>query len=52
MSETAVTIAIYSGLGLIIAVVIFAGAFWFANAAKRGNLQFKWRQRRTAGRRD
>jgi hypothetical protein len=47
MSETAVTIAIYVGLGLLVAVVIFAGALWFANAAKRGNMQFKWRRRRS-----
>ena len=50
MSETAVTIAIYAGLGLLVAIVIFAGALWFANAAKRGNMQFKWRRRRSAAR--
>lgn len=48
MSDTAVTIMIYAGLGLLVAIVIFAGAFWFANAAKRGNMQFKWRRRRSA----
>jgi len=50
MSETAVSVAIYAGLGLLVAIAIFAGAFWFANAAKRGNMQFKWRRRRTAAR--
>lgn len=48
MSETAVSIAIYAGLGLIVALVIFAGALWFANAARRGNMQFKWRRRQSA----
>lgn len=48
MSETAVSVAIYAGLGLLVAIVIFAGAFWFANAAKRGNMQFKWRRRAAA----
>jgi len=52
MSETAVAIAIYAGLGLLIAVVIFAGALWFANAAKRGNIEFKWRRRRRAAHED
>lgn len=46
MSETAVTVAIYTGVGLLLAAAIFAGAFWFANAAKKGNLRFKWAQRR------
>jgi hypothetical protein len=45
MPEVVVTIAIYAGLGLLVALVIFAGALWFANAAKRGNMRFKWRRR-------
>ena len=52
MSETAVSIAIYAGLGLGVAVLIFAGALWFANAAKKGNLRFKWTQRRSEARRE
>lgn len=47
MSETAVTILIYAGLGLVVAIAIFAGALWFANRAKRGNLRFKRMQQRT-----
>lgn len=47
MSDTAVSMAVYAGLGLIVAVVIFIGALWFANAAKKGSLRFKWRQRRS-----
>jgi len=43
---------IYAGLGLLVTIVIFAGAFWFANAAKRGNMQLKWRRRRSAPRED
>jgi len=50
MSETAVAIAIYAGLGVLVAIVILAGALWFANAAKRGNMQFKWRRRKAAAR--
>ncbi|HEX6993485.1 MAG TPA: hypothetical protein VF339_04985 [Gammaproteobacteria bacterium] len=48
MSESAVAIAIYAGLGLLVAVVIFAGALWLANAARRGNIELKWRRRRRA----
>ena len=45
MSETAVAVALYAGLGLLVALVIFAGALWFANAARRGNMEFKGRRR-------
>jgi hypothetical protein len=46
VSDSALTILIYTGLGLVVVVVVFLGALWFANAAKRGNLRFKWAQRR------
>ncbi|MBN1239660.1 MAG: hypothetical protein JXB36_14245 [Gammaproteobacteria bacterium] len=46
MSEGAMTILIYTGAGLLAVVVILVGALWFANAAKKGNLRFRWRQRR------
>lgn len=46
MSEGAVTILIYTGAGLLAVVAIFLGALWFANAAKKGNLRFRWAQRR------
>jgi hypothetical protein len=51
MSDTTVTFMLYTGLGLVVAILIFAGAFWFATAAKKGNVQFKWRQRRSSARR-
>lgn len=46
VSDSAVTILIYIGLGLAVVAVIFLGALWFANTAKKGNLRFKWAQRR------
>jgi hypothetical protein len=36
---------VYTGLALLIVILIFVGALRFANAAKRGNLRYKWAQR-------
>ena len=38
--------ALYAGGALLIAVAILIGALWFANTAKKGNLRFKWLNRR------
>ncbi|MFO7288060.1 MAG: hypothetical protein LOD94_02545 [Gammaproteobacteria bacterium] len=45
MSDSAVALAIYAGIGLLVAVVIFVTALRLANAAKRGNVRFARRQR-------
>jgi len=45
MSDSAVALAIYAGIGLVVAIVIFATALRLANAAKRGNVRFARRQR-------
>ena len=47
MSDTTIAVAIYAGLGLLIALAIFAGALWFANAARCGNMRLKRRRRAT-----
>lgn len=48
MSDSALTIALYTGGGLLAVVIIFLGALWFANAAKKGSMRFKWAQRRSS----
>lgn len=52
MSDSALTILLYTGGGLVAVVAIFLGALWFANAAKKGNLRFKWAQRRVVAQRE
>jgi hypothetical protein len=47
VSDGALTILLYTGAGLVAVAVILVGALWFANAAKKGNLRFRWWQRRT-----
>lgn len=51
MSDSAATILIYTGAGLVAVVIILAGALWFANSAKKGNLRFRGRQRREVSQR-
>jgi hypothetical protein len=51
VSDNVLTIALYTGGGLLAVVVIFLGALWFANTAKKGNMRFKWRQLRRVQRR-
>lgn len=38
-------LALYTGLALLIVLAIFFGAAWFVNAARKGNMRFKWRAR-------
>lgn len=47
MADTAVTFVIYFTVALIVVIAIFLGALRFANAAKKGNLRFGRRQRRS-----
>ncbi len=40
-----VALAVYAGIGVVVAVVVLAAAFRFANAAKKGSMRFARRQR-------
>jgi hypothetical protein len=51
VSDSAMTILLYTGGGLVVVVLIFLGALWFANSAKKGNMRFKWAQRRAVAER-
>jgi hypothetical protein len=38
--------SLFTGGGLVIVLLIFGGALWFVNRARKGNLRFAWRQKR------
>jgi len=45
MPDSGFAFAVYVGIGVLVAVAIFAAAFWFANAARKGSMRFARRQR-------
>lgn len=42
-------LALYAGLAVVVALVIFFGSAWFVNSAKKGNVRFKWGNRAPPG---
>lgn len=52
MADSAVPLAIYFAIALIVVIAIFLGALRFANAAKKGSAQFGRGQRRSMGQDD
>ena len=45
MAESVVWMVVFTGLGLVVVLVIFVTAFRFVSAARAKNMQLKWQER-------
>jgi hypothetical protein len=42
VTQSAWALVLYAGMAIVVVFVIFFGAAWLVNSAKKGNIRFKW----------